>query len=116
MLKKITRIFSGFVLSLAFIFPPVSLAVDYMQLYVSPPIKGNLETTISKLDSPPIATNYMQLYINPPINNNVANDFPLKPLPFGTTIDSGTYYDFYFHYQNPKPYPEKPRMLRDFLR
>ena len=87
MLKKITRILSGFALALAFVFTSDSIAEDYMQLYV-----------------------------NPPITNKVSSYIPERQLPFGTTLNSGMYYDFYFHYQNPKPYPKMQRMLRDFLR
>ena len=116
MLKKITRILSGFALALAFVFTSDSIAEDYMQLCVKRPIKNTAETTKSELDSVSTAPDYMQLYVNPPITNKVSSYIPERQLPFGTTLNSGMYYDFYFHYQNPKPYPKMQRMLRDFLR
>ncbi len=87
MLKIITQILGSFILALAFIFPSVSTPADYLQLYVNPPIK-----------------------------NNVANRITERQVRFGTTLDSGMYYDFYFHYLNPKPYTEKPITLSDFAR
>ena len=113
MLYKITRILSGFVLALAFVFPSVSIAEDYMQLYVSPPTKNHVQATKAELQSVSIAEDYMQLYVNPPIKHKVTDYIPERqsPLTFGATIDSGMYYDFYYHYQNPKPHPEKQRIL-----
>ena len=108
MLKRLTTMLSIFVLVLSFVFPSVSIAEDHMQLYVSPPTKNQVEAKKAELQSVSIAEDYIQLYVNPPINNKVSNYIPKKRLPFGTTADSGMYYDFYFHYQNPKGPPEKP--------
>jgi hypothetical protein len=104
MLKKITQILCSFILATAFVFPSISIAQDYMQLYINPPVSNIVETAKSKPDSVQVATNFMQLYTNPPITNRESSYTPDRksPLPFGTTADSGMFYDFYFHYQNPK--------------
>ncbi len=71
---------------------------------INPPVRNIVKTTKSNPDSVSLTTDYMQLYLNPPINNKAPSYLQQRqsPLPFGTTVDSGMYYDFYFHYQNPK--------------